>query len=250
MVLYIGFILAVFSYSDAYGYPFIDSTKINTVLYQKPKPYSMFKRMDVYNEIQLKIQSKDTRPFILNGPITPLKKDFVKNLFESDYIPFTEYSFNKFLYEKPFLFNINTVIYVPDYMIGQGRIFNEEEKEILCYFPKSLNYIIFNADNIETMPYQDNKINCRFEHLNFPFVSKKDIVHHIYDIITKNEYNDDMYCIDWNYFDIEILNLKNIDNLLKDVEFLLKKEMEYNINNFQKIKFHIQKMIKYYSMQQ
>lgn len=238
----------LFGYVSTFS--FMEFPKINSALHQKNNPHNIFRRMDVYNEIQLRIQSKDMQPFIFNGQITPLKKDFVQNIFESSFIPFTEYSFDKFIYEKPFLLNFNSVIYIPDYMTGHGRILNEEEKEILSNIPRNSNYVILNADNIETIPYQDSKINRKFEVLNFPFVSKKDIVNHIYYIITKNEYNDDMYCIDWNYFDIETLNLESIDNLLKDIEILLKREMEYNVNNFQKIKFRIQKFIKYYSIRQ
>lgn len=226
------------------GYPFLESTNIkNTV---PTKVTKLFKRLDIYNDISLNIQSKMKNPIILNGPETPLKKDFIENVFASSFIPFCSYSFNKFIFEKPYIFNINTAIFVDDFLINDGRQFNQEECDILLNLRNNANYIIFNANNIETIPYQDKRINRRFEVLNFPLIGKKDIVHYIYDIIHNNQFNDDMFCIDWEKYDIHLLNLPKINSLVKDVEHLLKYKMEYNINNFEKIHFRIENLVKYY----
>jgi hypothetical protein len=238
------FYLGILLLNYVLGYPFLDSLNIKTI---KPtKVDKLFKRLDIYNDISLNIQSKMKNPIILNGPETPLKKDFIENIFESSFISVCSYSFNKFVFEKPYIFNINTAIFVDDFLINDGRQFNKEESDILLNLRNNANYIIFNANNIETIPYQDKRINGRFEVLNFPLIGKKDLVHYIYDIIHNNEFNDDMFCIDWEKYDIDLLSLSKINSLVKDVEHLLKFKMEYNINNYEKIHFRIESLVKYY----
>jgi hypothetical protein len=199
--------------------------------------YNNFIKKDIYSKL-FDIFKKDFKtPIILDGCKTHLKKDFCKIFCEINNISFKEYTFNSFLLTKPHLLYEYNMLYINDYLIGNGRILNDIENETLRSIPKNNNIIIFESINIDTIPYKDSHINQLFNIIKFPSITKKEIVYYINDIINEYNYDDNLFLLNWLSYDIEELNLEKINMLLFELDLMIKdnnltiKEIHHMINH-------------------
>ena len=196
----------------------------------------IFKNFPLQNKLS-QILKNDLKPsIILNGKETTFKKDFCKNLSNMYNTNFKEYTFDDFMLNLPYNKYENSVIYVNDFLVKNGRILNEYEENKLIELSRILtsNLIIFESDNIDTIPFKDLNLIKRFEIIQFPNIEKKHIIQLIYDSILLNKYNDDMYLINWNNFDIEKWDLNKINDILSRINTILNEKI-YTTNNIHKI---------------
>ena len=204
-----------------YLFYFVKSITINK--------YSNFlKNKNVYNVFNdfLKVDLKES--IIFNGIKSPLKKDFCKIISEINDIPFKEYTFDCFIMELPYINNKNSILFVNDFLVGHGRILNHYEESILLNLNKNSNLIVFQTDDIKSIPLKDTNIIRNFPIINFPEINKKEIIQYIYDIITINKYNDDLYNLNWIKYDIEKLNLEKLNILLYELNNISKNNVNPN----------------------
>lgn len=183
----------------------------STTIYNKN---IFLKKTDFYNQMLQLSKNELKEPIILNGNKTPLKKDLCHIICENSNLKFKEFTFNNFLHEKPHLKYNNKLLYVSDYLIGNGRILNNYESMSLIQIPKTSNLIVLEAENINTIPYKDININRRFETIDFPLIEKKEIVRYIHNLILYYNYNDDLLLLNWINYNIEFLNIEKINILL------------------------------------
>ena len=173
---------------------------------------------------------------ILNGERTLIKKDFCKLLCDVNGFNFKEFNYEDFITKLPYLKYNNTLIYVDNFMVGNGRIFNHYEESHLLHIPKTSNLIVFQSDNIETIPIKDNYLIRKFKILQFPSIKNINFNNYIYDMISINNYSDDLYGINWNsYNNLKQLNFEKINILLFEVNDMYKnnyneKMIESNIH--------------------
>lgn len=205
-----------------YLFNFVKSITINK--------YSKFlKNKSVYNVFNdfLKLDLKE--PIIFNGIKSPFKKDFCKIISELNNIPFKEYTFDYFMMEHPYVNNEKSILYVNDFLIGHGRILNHYEENILLNLHKNSNLIVFQSDDIKSISFKDTNIIRHFPIINFPEINKKEIIQYIYDIITINKYNNDLYNLNWIKYDIEKLDLEKLNILLYELN-INKNNLDSNHN--------------------
>jgi len=205
--------------------------------------YSKFlKNKSIYHVFNDVIKQDLKNPIIFDSIKSPLKKDFFKIISELNDIPFKEYTFDYFMMEHPHVNNKNSILYVNDFLVGHGRILNHYEENILLNLNKNSNLIVFHSDNINLIAFKDTNIIRHFPIINFPEINKKEIIQYIYDIITVNKYNDDLYNLNWNKYDIEKLNLEKLNILLYELNNTSKNNLDSNdlYNNIDKIIYSLQ----------
>lgn len=64
--------------------------------------------------------------------------------------------------------------------------------------------------------------------LDFPIISKKELINFIYELIDHFQYNENLYLVDWELFEIDKLNFTDINVLLNKIE---KYYFRYNTAN-------------------
>jgi hypothetical protein len=180
---------------------------------------SIIKKKDIYRDLSLIIQDKKYDIYIINDSIFNnqyMKKDVTKLIFEDNLISFKELSFNEYITNKPILFCRDTIFYINDYLINDGRILNEQEK--LTILKKNYNYVFLQSNDIDTIPLKDVHFNKKFRMLDFPIILKKDLINYIYELIDHFQYNENLYLVDWDSFEIDKLNFTDINMLLNKIE--------------------------------
>jgi hypothetical protein len=173
---------------------------------------------------------------ILNGIRTSYKKTLCLSFSNTYNIMFEEFTFQNFIENVPHLKYENSIIYVKDFLIGNGRIFNNYEEYMLMNLKKTSNLILFESENIEAIPIKNNKIINNFRILQFPKLSKLDLIHYIYDLICFHKYNDELFLLNWNEYDLEDLNFEKINILLFELNDMIKSDIDfrkihYRVNN-------------------
>jgi hypothetical protein len=188
-------------------------TKLNNIV------PNIIKRKDIYRDLSLIIQDKKYDTYIINDSIFNnqcMKKDVTKLVFEDNLISFKEMSFNEYITKKPSLFCRDTIFYINDYLINDGRILNEEER--LTILKKNSNYIFLQVNDIDIIPIKDVHFNKKFRMLDFPIILRKDLINYIYELIDYFHYNENLYLVDWESFEIDKLNFTDIHVLLDKIE--------------------------------
>lgn len=198
--------------------------------------YHMFKNKNIHLIFSDIINIKLKRPIIFNGLKSPLKKNFCQIFAKENNIMFKEYRFDSFMLERPYVDYENSLLYINDFLIGNGRIFNHYEQNILLNINRNSNLIVFQADDIKNIPFKDNNIIRRFPIIEFPKIDKKEIIQYIYDTITINKYNSNLYDLNWNKYDVEKLDFEKINILLYELHCMNNDNIELiflqnNINN-------------------
>ena len=179
-----------------------------------------------FNDL-IKKDMKD--PIIFNGKKSPLKMDFCKLV--SDNIQFKEYRFDSFMTELPYVNNKNSLLYINDFLVKHGRILNHYEENILLNLNKNSNLIVLNTDDINTIPFKDSNIIRHFQIIQFPEINKREIIQFIYDTITINNYDTDLYNLNWINYNIEKLDFEKINILVFELDNLYKKNKDFKLLN-------------------
>jgi len=199
------------------------------ITYSKNKYFHFLRKHTIYSDINSMFQKNIKDPIILNGIKTSYKKTLCLSFCLTNNISFNEFTFEKFVQKVPHLKYENSLIYINDFLVGNGRIFNNYEENILSNLKKTSNLIVLESDNIETIPIKDNKIISNFKILNFPLLNKLDLIHYIYDVIYFQKYNDDLFLLNWNQYDLFDLNFEKINILLFELNDMLNKEIEFKL---------------------
>lgn len=200
------------------------------VFYSYSKKYFHFLRKHtIYSDLNNLFSQNIKNAVILNGIKTSYKKTLCISYCGVHNISFKEYTFKRFMQKVPHLKYENSVIYIKDFLIGNGRVLNEYEEYMLNNLKKTTNLIIFESDNIETITFKNNKVISNFPILEFPLLTKLDIIHYIYDLIFFHEYNADLFLLNWNKYDIEDLNFEKINILLYELDEMLNKNIEFKL---------------------
>jgi hypothetical protein len=209
---------------------FTNAVKINSYI-------RFFKNKSIYSIFNDLIKIENKEPIILNGDKTPFKKDFCRYISNINNIPFKEYSFHTFMTEFPHINNDKSLLYIDDFLIGNGRILNHYEENILLNLNRNSNLIVFQSDNIQTIPFKDQLIIRRFPIIQFPEIKKKDIVQYIYDTITLYNYDPNLYTINWSIYNIDNLDFEKINILLFELDHMNKNNIDFNFlkNNINSI---------------
>jgi hypothetical protein len=189
------------------------------------KDIKFFNKLDFFNNLKQYHEIQNKEPIILNGIKTGLKKNFCTIFCNMNDIQFKAYSFDNFLLKKPHLKYENTMIYVKDYLVGNGRILNEFEKELMYGLKISSNMVILESENIELIPFKDFYLNRNFQIINFPIITKKDYIRYIYDVIIYLKYNDDLLLLNWSNYKIELLDFERINMLLFELDRMLQENL-------------------------
>lgn len=201
------------------------------------KNSQFFKKISVYDQFIDIWKSKTLKePFILDGIKSPLKKDFCRIFCDITDIKFKEYNFHSFLLKKPYLKYDNSFIYVNDYLVGDGRILSYYEQYSLISIPKTTNLIILETDDLKNIPYKDMYLNKKFPIIEFPHISKKQLLKYIDNVILNEKYNDDLLLLNWINYNIQFLNFEKINLLLFELNNMIFnnisiEDIHKNINN-------------------
>ncbi len=189
---------------------------------------SFLKKYNIYQEINSLFKNKNNYPMILNGEKNKIKRDFCKYMCVLNNYEFKEYNFDNFILKSPYLSEENTLLYVNDFLIGNGRIFNHYEEEKILHLPQTNNIIILQSDNIESIPFKDHNIVKRYKLLEFPKLVKKDIINYIYDIIDLYNYDNNMYILNWSEYNLENIELEYLNMLLFEVDNMFSNNIDFN----------------------
>lgn len=191
---------------------------------------NFLKRYDIRNELSNLLYKNDLKTVILNGEKTTLKKEYCRLFCQINNFRFKRFSYDKFIHKLPFNKYEKTLLYIDDFLVGNGRILNHYEENILKNIPKTSNLIIFESDNIDTIPLKDLNLIRYFKILEFPKITKRDIIIYINDMIMFYEYNSEMYMLNWSeYIDIEKLSLEKINILLFEINEMMTKNIKFRI---------------------
>ena len=166
-------------------------------------------------------------PIILDGNKLLFKKMYCKFLCHRFKINFKEYSFNNFILKKPYLNSDKTLIYVNDFLIKKDIILNEYEKSILSNIYTYNNLIIFQSINIKKNinTLNDKNLIDSFPIYQFPSLSKIDIIDYIYDMVNFQGYNLDLNLLNWNKYNIELLNYETLNILLFELNSMYQEDL-------------------------
>jgi len=200
--------------------------------------FKLYNSIKLSNTLDTCLTSYEKKPIILNSNIdykttfkSKFKRNFLQNYAEKNNVLYKQCSFDKFIENTLYLDTQDSLIYVDDFLVKNGRILTIYEEQILLNFPYTSNLIIFESENIKTIPYKDNNIIRHYPIVEFPEITKKDIVQYIYDFITARKYNSNLFLIDWKKFDIEYLDIDVLNKILYQVNFLI----EFDICNNQSL---------------
>jgi len=205
----------------------------------------------ITQDIQKIFNSASKYPFILNGHKTSLKKDFMNIMaYRNDY-DFMNYNFNDFILNIPFLETQKSVIYVDDFMVGNGRSVTDDQKLVISNIPLSSNIIVFESTYIRAIPYKDARFIGKFEIIEFPMIKKRDIIQYIYDIVRYNNYNDLIYLINWKENDIENLGFEKLHILIFEINMMMNNIIEVKgtllHSDFEEIENNIKHMVSHFN---
>lgn len=187
------------------------------------------KNKPIYIELTNLIKDEYKNPIILDGEISPFKKDFCELICKINKIKYREYEFSDFIEKLPYLIHKDSVLYINDFLVKNGRILSNYEENRLLELRRDSNLIIFQSDNINNIPIKDNNIVKLFKIIRFPEFNKKDIIHYIYDTIEYNEYSDNLIWINWNNYDINKLNFEKINILLYEINRIFDNNFNHDI---------------------
>ena len=85
---------------------------------------NFLKNKSIYTTLCNLLENNIKEPILYNGQATSIKKDFCKIVADTYKIEYREFTFDSFILENPHLNNKNNLLYINDFLIGNGRIFN------------------------------------------------------------------------------------------------------------------------------
>ena len=225
------FLLFLFFYT-AYSFKGFIPTGLNCLKsnsYENNMRYNnFFKNNDVLLTLNNLAQQNLKHPIILSGPQLIYNEDICNIFCSINNIEFKKYTFDDFMLELPHVNHKNCLLFIEDFLIKNGRILNEYEEFRLLELNENSNLIVLNSHELEKVPYKDTNIIRRFKNIKLDPFTKKDMLHYINYIININNYDDNLYLINWQSYDFQYLNFEKINMLLYEVDSLFKENMSIN----------------------
>jgi len=195
--------------------------------YMKYNDY--FKRNELFLVFNNLIQQDLKNPIILSGSQLQYNEDLCNFFSNINNIEFKKYTFDDFMLELPYVSNKNCLIFVEDFLIKNGRIFNEYEEFRLKELNENSNLIIFNSDDLDTVSFKDTNIIRRFKNIKLKPFSNKDLLYYINYVIYVNDYDNSLYLINWKIYDFKKLSFEKINMLLFELDRMLKDKESFDI---------------------
>jgi len=202
---------------------------LNFFLLTSSYKLTFLKKTEIYDSILRIIKNQNNDLIILDGEKTKIKRDYCKMVCDVNNFNFKEYTFEDFILNLPYNIHDKTMIYVNNFLIGNGRILNFYEHDKLLNIPATNNIILLETDNLQNISLKDNNLLKKFNILNFPKISKKDIRCYIYDMIDEYGHDDNLYLLNWTeYNNIDKLNFEKINILLFEINNLVVENINFN----------------------
>jgi hypothetical protein len=195
-----------------------EKSKFNTVIHL---PNFLF-RNNAYYSMQSALRKGSNLPIILDSPDLSFKKDIVEYVAFSNRMPYIETNYEDLINHVPHLRFSNSMIYVPDFIIKHGRIFNEYEKMFFKSLNTNSNILFFGTSNLKNIVFKDEEIIDLYKIIEIPKVHRKDIIFHIFDIIEINQYDKYLFTLPWSEIEVEKLNFEMINILLYELDSIKK----------------------------
>ena len=82
---------------------------------------NFLKKYDIKNELSNLLYNNDLKTVILNGEKTPLNKEYCRLFCQINNFRFKRFSYNKFINELPFNKYEKTLLYIDDFLVGNGQ---------------------------------------------------------------------------------------------------------------------------------
>jgi len=152
-------------------------------------------------------------PVLLDGKpsLTQEVLEQITNLEGKEYILIP---YDEFVLSVPHLKNSGAVIYVPDFLIRHGRIFNEYETMFMKTLSGNPNTIVLGSENVDKIPFKDVEMNKYFNVIKMPDICRKHIVLHVQNMIVQNGYDEYLITLPWKDAPLENLTFELINMLL------------------------------------
>mgnify|MGYP001240034451 CR=1 FL=1 len=105
----------------------------------------------------------------------------------------------------------NTFIYINDFLVKDGRILEEDEIDKILNYKKLL---ILGCDELSQVPFKDNNFLSKFKKIKIDKIEKKEMMHYIYSLIDYYNYDDSLMMINWNNYNIKLLDFEKVEKYL------------------------------------
>ena len=226
-------LLIVSLYFTIFALPFFIK-KCNAYSIHGAKMPGFLQNSKVHHYFHSLLENDFKKPILLDGDRkqSNFKKEFCESITKSNKLEFIDTSFDNFMIQMPHINNKNSVIYIDDFYIGNGRILNSYEEMIISSFDKESNLIILNSDDIDRIIFKDINIIKHYPIIRFPTINKNDINKYISYTILKYKYKDLLYNINWTLYDFSKMNFEKINILLFEVNNIITEKNYKYINNF------------------
>jgi len=157
-------------------------------------------------------------PILLDGK--SFKEEIAQHITYSLKKKYVTLKYDSFIKSVPHLKTSGSVIYVPDFLVLHGRIFNEYETMFMKTLSGNSNLIILGSENLKLVPFKDNEMNKFFHIIKVPNIYRKHFVLHIKNIITKNGYDEYLLTLPWENTPLETLSFEMINMLVYELAML------------------------------
>ena len=191
-----------------------------------------FKKNEAFLIFNNLIQQDLKHPIILSGPQLQYNEDLCNFFSNINNIEFMKYTFDDFMLELPYVSNNNCLIFVEDFLIKNGRILNQYEEFRLHELNENSNLIIFNSNDLDTVPFKDTNIIRRFKNIKLKPFTNKNMVNYINYVINIYDYDDSLYLINWKKYNFQNLSFEKINILLFEVDKMIKEKKSFDILEF------------------
>lgn len=157
-------------------------------------------------------------PILLDGK--SFKEEVVEQITSSLKKKFIAVKYDSFIKSVPHLKSSGAVIYVPDFLVLHGRLFNEYETVFMKTLSGNSNLIILGSENLESIPFKDNEMNKYFHLIKMPDIRRKHLVLHVKNMIAQNGYDEYLATLPWEDAPLETLSFEMINMMIFELAML------------------------------
>jgi hypothetical protein len=157
-------------------------------------------------------------PILLDGK--SFKEEVVEQITSSLKKKYITMEYDSFIKSVPHLKSSDEVIYVPDFLVRHGRIFNEYETVFMKTLSGNSNLIILGSENLERITFKDNEMNKFFHLIKMPDIRRKHLVLHVQNMIAQNGYDEYLLTLPWENTPLEDLTFEIINMLVFELAML------------------------------
>lgn len=212
-------IIILFLINNIFSFEFSKS-KFNPIINEKK----------IKNSINTIINDNNKIKFI-NNPNQDWLKDCLNIECSLENIDFESVNYDNF-FNKTTNFSRN-IIFVEDFMINYGRIISNDDKKLIDEYNlhSKINLQINDYNNIVL---KDDSYIRKYIMYDFPYIDKRLVYSYISQLIDYYDYNSELHLIHWQYYDIEKLNFKKIEDLIYDLH-LASLIIKKSVNDYEEI---------------